>query len=338
MLAKSIVPLPAKLCGWEGVSSDVNFLSDHQCNAAQLIAGKFYLQDKNVKLAWEIHGPAEMPVIALVHGLGVPLCGWPAELIERLAARGYRILTFDNRDIGRSQLMSRTGVPNLAIQWLRTCLGMTVHAPYQLDDMMHDTVALFDELGIGSAHVVGVSMGGMIAQLLAIHAGDRVKSLTSIMSTTGDRSLPGPDRTVRRHIMSRPRSDDARDRMEHGIRTWELIGSRKWRRSPEEIETFLQSLYDRGVTADGVLRQMAAIMAAPSRRESLAKLTLPALVIHGAADPLVPVACGYDTAQSIKGAALSVFEDMGHDLPDALVADIATLIADHVERAENLLR
>lgn len=286
-----------------------------------------------IRIAVQQHGSEDAPVILLVHGLGVPLSGWPPELVQKLVVRGFRVVMFDNRDIGRSEIMSTLGKRSVAFEYLRSKLGFKVRAPYQLTDMMQDASALLDVLGIQKAHVVGASMGGMIAQLLAAHAPAKVLSLTSIMSTTGKRGLPGPSAEIRNLLLNRPDDDSVEERLQHGMRTWQLISSPRWRRSEKETREFLLRLYARGVTADGIARQIMAIMAAPARNKILASLKVPTLVIHGDSDPLIPVAAGIDTAKAIPGAQLEVIAGMGHDLPVQILERVSNKIAEHAKAA-----
>lgn len=287
-----------------------------------------------VRLAYERYGSPDDPILVMNQGLGMPSTGWPAELIDRLVTEGLSILTFDNRDIGHSELLTDTGVPNLLIQILKKRFGLTINAPYQLADMTRDTEALLGSLNIESAHIVGVSMGGMIAQALAIHAPERVKSLTSIMSTTGNPDLPGPARAVSRHLVSRPHSAADEDVIQFGLKTWRLIGSPAYPRAESELREFLERNRERGVTAAGTARQMLAIMAAPSRVEQLRSLRIPSLVIHGDSDSLVPLACGLDTASALADRTLKVVPGMGHDLPRPLFPQFVSWIATHVRAVE----
>jgi pimeloyl-ACP methyl ester carboxylesterase len=254
-------------------------------------------------------------------------------LIEALVARGFRVITVDNRDIGRSQLLAQHPVPNMLAQLLRAKFRLRVNAPYQLDDMMQDIFSLMQDLSIPSAHVVGVSMGGMIAQLLALAAPERVQSLTSIMSTTGARRLPGPTKAVRRHILRGPRQETAEARFAYHYELWRLLGSPGYPQSEAELNDFLQRIFERGVTEAGTARQLLAILAARSRAEALRNLAVPALVIHGDADPLIPLECGLDTARAIPGAKTEIIEGMGHDLPLALVDRMACRIGRHAREA-----
>jgi pimeloyl-ACP methyl ester carboxylesterase len=292
------------------------------------------VSSNGIEIAYEEYGKADDPVLLMVQGLGMPLAAWPGVLIEALVAERFRVVTFDNRDIGQSQLLRDMKVPNVLVQTLRRKLGMTVKSPYQLTDMMRDVAGLMDALSIESAHVVGVSMGGMISQLLAIHEQQRVRSLTSIMSTTGNRKLPGPSKAVTRHIMRGPKASTNEARLAYHWRLWRLIGSPAYPLPDEELTAFLQGIFERGMTAAGTARQTLAILATPNRIPELKQLDVPTLVIHGDADPLIPVAGGFDTATAIPGARITTISGMGHDLPEALVPRLTRLIAQHANAAE----
>ncbi len=294
------------------------------------------ITSNGLQLAYEEHGNVQDPVLLMVQGLGMPLSAWPQALIDALVAERFRVIVFDNRDIGQSQLMRDMNVPNMLIQTLRRKLRLTVKAPYQLTDMMRDVAGLMDALEIPSAHLVGVSMGGMISQLLAIHEPGRVTTLTSIMSTTGARKLPGPTKEVTRHVVRGPASATDEGRLEYQWKLWRLLGGPGYRLPDEELAEFLRRNFERGTTAAGIARQTLAILAAPSRTAELEKLSIPALVIHGDADPLIPVECGLATARAIPGARTEIIEGMGHDLPVTLAERLARLIADHVRIAKTL--
>lgn len=287
-----------------------------------------------VDIAFEMHGQEAGPLVCLIQGLGLPLTAWPADFIQGFIERGFSVLTIDNRDIGRSQLQSHLGIPNLKLQILLRKLGFPAAAPYHLTDMMKDTLGLLQVLEVPKAHVVGMSMGGMIGQLLAIHAPEKVASLTSIMSTTGRRGLPGARADVRRHILSRPVSNSAGDRMDFNLKTWELIGSPAYPRDVDDTRAFVLRNFERGMTAEGIARQFAAIVAGPGRHRQLRKINIPSLVIHGDSDRLVPPQCGMDTARSIPGATLKIIPGMGHDLPAPLLGELVGMIAAHARRAE----
>jgi proline iminopeptidase len=292
------------------------------------------ITSNGIDIAYAAHGDPQHPVMLLLQGLGMPSSAWPPELIEALAAGGYRVITLDNRDIGRSQLFSQHALPNMLLQLLKAKLGLRVSAPYDLDDMMRDVDGLMQALAIDSAHLVGVSMGGMIAQLLALAAPKRALSLTSIMSTTGARGLPGPTKAVRRHILRGPRRATDEARFAYHRELWQLLGSPGYRQSDAELNDFLQRIFARGMTAAGTARQALAILAARSRAEALRALAVPALVIHGDADPLIPLECGLHTARAIPRAKTEIIEGMGHDLPLALVDRLARRITRHAREAD----
>jgi pimeloyl-ACP methyl ester carboxylesterase len=292
------------------------------------------VRSNGIEIAYEDHGKPGDPVLLMVQGLGMPLTAWPPVLIEGLVAEGFRVVTFDNRDIGRSQLLRELKVPNVLWQTLRRKVGLKIKAPYQLTDMMRDTVGLLDALSIESAHVVGVSMGGMISQLLAIHEPRRIKSLTSVMSSTSKRKLPGPAKAVTRHVMRGPKGQTDEDRLAYHWKLWRLIGSPGYRLSDEELSEFLRRIFARGMTAAGTARQTLAILAAPSRVAELRRLAVPTLVIHGNADPLIPVECGFDTASAIPGSRITTIEGMGHDLPMALTERLVGLITQHAKATQ----
>jgi pimeloyl-ACP methyl ester carboxylesterase len=293
------------------------------------------IKSNGLQIAYEEHGNAVDPVLLMVQGLGMPLTAWPPTLIEALVAERFRVIVFDNRDIGWSDLLKHMKVPNMLVQILRRKFRMRVKTPYQLTDMMRDVEGLMDALQIQSAHLVGVSMGGMISQLLAIHEPLRVKTLTSILSTTGSRKLPGPTKEVTRHIVRGPKTATSESGLEFQWKLWRLLGGLRYRLSDEDLAEFLRRNFERGMTAAGVARQTLAILAAPSRTTELRKIDIPTLVIHGDADPLIPVECGLDTARAIPGARTAIIEGMGHDLPVALTERLARLITQHAKTVES---
>lgn len=272
-------------------------------------------------------GDPSHPAVMLVMGLGTQRTAWPEELIQALVDQGYRVVSFDNRDVGLSTQLNHLRAPHLPWALLRTLMGMRVPSPYSLTDMAQDALALMDALGIAKAHVVGASMGGMIAQLMAVQAPQRILSLTSIMSTTGRRGLPGPTPAARRRLMTRPPRHATPEQIaEHFLQTFKVIGS------PQSTETD-QSLYQRllesvkrAYNPAGTLRQLAAILADGSRVKRLATLKVPTLVLHGEADPLIPIACGRDTADCITGAQFVAIKGMGHDFAPGPLADLTSAL------------
>ncbi|MEN3953176.1 alpha/beta hydrolase [Iodidimonas sp. SYSU 1G8] len=284
-------------------------------------------------IEYDERGPADAPAILLVMGLGAQMLLWPDRFCSGLAERGYRVIRFDNRDIGLSQKLDSAGIPDLAALGKALAAGEAVSVPYLLADMAADAAGVLDELGVGKAHVVGASMGGMIAQLVAARYPGRVRSLTSIMSTSGRPGLPpgAPEATAA--LMSRPAGFDRQSVVDHGVKLAKVIGSPGYPVPDEIVRSFTEKLYDRSFYPLGMLRQYAAIMASGSRETVLPGIAAPALVIHGDADPLLPLAHGEDTARLIPGARLEVIEGMGHNFPPQLNDRLADLIAAHAGAA-----
>lgn len=274
------------------------------------------LPARGLHLDHELTGPPDGPVLVLVMGLGMQRVMWPPEMVAGLAARGWRVLTFDNRDIGHSG--SGRLAPHMGVRraFLRYLLRLPIRAAYTLDDMAGDTLALADALGIDRFHVVGASMGGMIAQQLALAAPSRVLSLTSIMSSAGPRAAPPPKWDLTRLMLRAPGPQSShQQRLDHYVALFTEIGRHH---DPFEIARLREGL-DRALTRayrpDGTLRQLLAICAQPDRSAHLKRIDTPTLLIHGALDPLVPVAAAHHLARVIPHARLEIIERMGHDLP-----------------------
>jgi pimeloyl-ACP methyl ester carboxylesterase len=276
----------------------------------------------------DIHGQPK-PCVVLIMGLGMQMIAWPMPLIDALVEQGYRVLRFDNRDIGLTTWFDEYGMPNLPWNGMKIALGMKVRAPYTLTDMADDTIELLEALHIQKAHIVGASMGGMIAQLVAYHAPAVSLSLTSIMSTSGRASLPGPKSAARAALFSRPRNPrDLESVADHSVRTFRIIGSPNNPESDAVIRERVMRGLQRAYHPIGTARQLMAVAADGSRVTRLEQLKLPALVIHGEDDPLVPIAAGRDTAASISGAMFVPVPGMGHDFaPDALSVIIKEMTA-----------
>jgi pimeloyl-ACP methyl ester carboxylesterase len=275
----------------------------------------------------EVGDPGGAPLM-LVMGLGTQMLGWDEEFCALLAERGFRVVRFDNRDIGHSTMLESAGVPSR----LDLFIGRRESAAYLLSDMATDTIGLMDHLGIESAHVVGASMGGMIGQTLAIEHAKRVRSLVSIMSTTGSRRVGTP--TLRAFGALLAKAPQGRDEyIERIVKTFKVIGSPAYPMDEPRFRELSGRLYDRSHNPKGVLRQMHAIGASGDRTAALRKLQLPATVIHGTRDPLVRPSGGRATARAIPAARLRIVEGMGHDLPRALWPTFAGEIADTASRA-----
>jgi pimeloyl-ACP methyl ester carboxylesterase len=275
----------------------------------------------------EVGDPGAAPLM-LVMGLGTQMLGWDEEFCALLAERGFRVVRFDNRDIGHSTMLESAGVPSR----FDLFVGRRESAAYLLSDMALDTIGLMDHLGIESAHVVGASMGGMIGQTLAIEHAERVRSLVSIMSTTGSRRVGMP--TLKAFGVLLAKAPSGRDAyIERIVKTFKVVGSPAYPMDEPRFRELAGRLYDRSHNPKGVLRQMHAISASGDRTAPLRKLKLPATVIHGTRDPLVRPSGGRATARAIPGARLRIVEGMGHDLPRALWPTFAGEIADTASRA-----
>ena len=281
-----------------------------------------------ITLEYETHGDPANPPLLLIMGLGAQLTLWPIELVEALVARGYYVIRHDNRDIGLSSKFTEAGVPDMASVVMALMAGKNPAVPYTLSDMAADAVAVLDAAGVGKAHIVGASMGGMIAQLVAIEHPERVLSLTSIMSTTGNPTLP-PAKPEAMAALTSPMAPDAdlAAILERGAMVSKAIGSPGYPADDARLRANVERDFKRSFHPTGAMRQMAAIVADGDRRARLKTVTAPTLVIHGADDPLVPVEGGRDTASAIAGATILEVPGMGHDLPLALVETIADAIA-----------
>lgn len=283
-----------------------------------------------IELCYQTFGDRDGEPLLLVMGLGGPMNWWDPELCRMLAARGFFVIRYDNRDTGRS---SRIGVRVKRSTLVRAFAGARVRAPYSMSDLAADGFGLLDHLGLESAHVVGVSMGGMIVQTMAIERPRRVRSLTSIMSTTGKRtvgwqhpSLFGP--------MLASRGPGREAYVRSSATMWQLIGSPGFPQSREEVEDRARETFDRGVSASGVMRQMLAVLTQPNRSHRLHALQMPALVIHGMADKMVHASGGRATSAAIPRAELLLIDGMGHDLPRELFETFTDAIARTAERAK----
>lgn len=273
------------------------------------------------------------PVVLLIMGLGMQLIAWPPAMLQGLVDAGFRVLRFDNRDAGLSQHFDALGVPNLLWQGLKYRLGLRITPPYSLQDMAADALGVLDVLQIRQAHVVGVSMGGMIAQRLALLAPTRVLTLSSIMSSSGARGLPAASADVTRVLLGRPADKSLQAAMAHSVRLFKAIGSHGhspgFELGDAELHELVTEAARRSYHPQGIARQMLAILADSTRAAALARITVPTLVVHGKADPLVPLACGEDSARRIPGARMVSIEEMGHDLPPGVVVRLLALLIAH---------
>lgn len=283
----------------------------------------------SIELFYEDHGDPSHETILLVMGLGAQLTLWPDEFVEALVGHGFRVIRYDNRDIGLSQKFGDARVPKPAWQVIRKRLGWPASVPYTLKDMADDAAGLLEALSIEKAHVVGASMGGMIAQLMAVHYGEKLLSLTSVMSTTGNGRLPMAEKHAMDALVAKPKSLGEEDLVAHGLNIARNIGSPGYPFDPErQREKTLKSVR-RSVYPPGLPRQLAAIIDDGCRRSRLGSITTPTLVLHGEDDPLVKLPAGEDTAAHIPGAKLVTIPGWGHDIPVALIEPLAGHVAKH---------
>ncbi|MBW2192911.1 MAG: alpha/beta hydrolase [Deltaproteobacteria bacterium] len=282
----------------------------------------------NINIAYETFGKTGDPPLLLIMGLGYQMMYWDEDFCTQLADRGYRVIRFDNRDTGLSTWLDDAGVPDIPALKSLIARRKTVRAPYSLRDMADDAVGLLDALNIESAHVAGRSMGGMIGQMMAIQHPDRVRTLTSMMSSTSAPGLPPPEPGVLSALLE-PEPKDEPGFVGHSVHIWKLLSGRKLSIDEDRIRKWARLSFTRGLNPDGVARQFAAIISTGSRREALESVTVPTLVIHGESDPLVPLACGIDTANAIPGAKLLAVKNLGHTLEPAVYPQIIDAISHH---------
>ena len=282
-------------------------------------------------IEYEDHGNRDDPVILLVMGFSWQLIHWPDELVFGLVDCGFRVIRFDNRDAGLSEKIDTGGKINLGQTLAALAAGDNPDVPYTLFDMADDTIGLLDALDIPQCHVVGLSMGGMIAQIVAARHPDRVLTLTSIMSSSGSPGLPGPTEEVSRVLLSAPENPADRESViEHGMMLRRAIGGSAFPTPEPELRAIIEQTIDRSVYTPGVARQYVAIAASGARTALLPGITVPSLVIHGSEDPLTPLPCGEDTAALIPGAVLRIIDGLGHEVPKAVMPQWVDMIVSHI--------
>jgi pimeloyl-ACP methyl ester carboxylesterase len=287
----------------------------------------------DIEIHYEDMGDPNHPAVLLIMGLGAQMLLWRTGFCEKLVDQGLRAIRYDNRDVGLSTRMVQLGMPSLPAAALRAAMGLPIRAPYDLGDLTADAVGLLDALGIRTAHVVGASMGGMIAQMLAANHPGRVRTLVTIMSSSGHRGLPQPGLALRLALIRRPEPGAGRERIiEANIALYKRIMSPGYPPDEQLLRAQVAGDFDRSYYPVGVGRQLLAILASGSRASILGRITAPTLILHGADDPLVPVAAAYDLHRRIPGSRLEVYRGMGHDLPRALVPSLTGEIIDHVRR------
>lgn len=291
-----------------------------------------FLQSNGLRMAYEEFGDPADPAILLVAGLYNQLVRWPLKFCELLVANGFRVIRFDNRDIGLTDKMDGVRAPSFFRLALKHYLRIPISAPYSLDDMADDTVGVLDALNIQQAHIVGMSMGGMISQLVTAKYPHRILSLTSIMSTSGERGKGVASAKVSA-AMLQPVTKE-RSALDNAVNIWQLIGSPAYPMSDDDVRTLIKAEHKRSSNPAGYMRQIAAIRTAPGRAKLLRAITAPVLIIHGNQDLLVPVSGGIDTAKHIAHAQLELFEGMGHTLPAELLPRFVELIVANTQKVQ----
>ncbi len=290
-------------------------------------------QANGLELHYEEHGNPDDPAMLLIMGFGAQLTLWPDELVDALTAHGFRVIRYDNRDIGLSEKLDGVKAPGLIKMTLLSKIGMTPKVPYTLSDMADDAAGLLDTLGIDKAHIVGASMGGMIAQHFAARHASRCLSFTQVFSTTGNPRLPAAKKEALKALVTRPKSTDEEALVDHGVMLARTIGSPGYPSDEDRLRTRTRASVQRSFYPEGPTRHLSAIVADGDRREMIKEIDVPTLVLHGEDDPLVPCEGGRDTAACIPGAKLKTIPGWGHDLPIELVDEVADAIAAHANGA-----
>lgn len=290
-------------------------------------------RSNGIELEYETFGDANDPAMILVMGLGAQMVLWPDDLCKALAAGGYHVIRFDNRDVGLSTMLHHHKVSVIRTA-IASRLGIKPNVPYTLDDMARDAVGLADALGIERAHWVGASMGGMITQVIAAKFPERVLSVGLIMTTSGDPKLPQASMKVTMRLIKRPPTHSREAQILHSMGTWRMIGSPAYPLPESELRKKIERSYDRNPDRRGAGRQLMAILASGSRVGILKRIHAPTLIIHGKHDPLIPVAAAHDLGSHIPGARVEIIEGMGHDMPPELVPQIAGLLVRHAHNTE----
>lgn len=288
-----------------------------------------------IEIEYAVSGPETGAPLVLVGGLGTQLISWPDSLVNGLVARGFRVIAFDNRDAGLSTAFDEAGPADLKAAFAAARAKQPVPAPYTLEDMADDVARLLDGLGIQAAHVVGSSNGGAIAQLVAIRHPARVLSLVSIMATSGRRGLPRPSEAAAAWLSKARKPELSREEfMADAVETASVIGSPGFPRDEAALREKAGRLYDRSYRPLGHGRHLlASIASGDGRVQYLGDIATPTLVIHGADDPLVPVGCAEDVANTVRDARMLVIPGMGHDYPEPVVPQIVDAIAENAARA-----
>jgi len=284
------------------------------------------VQANGIQIEYDTFGRRSDRPLLLVMGLGAQMIHWREEFCEQLANAGHFVVRYDNRDVGLSTKFDAAGLPDIPAIMTQMAAGQPVSAPYTLNDMADDGIGLMDALDLPAAHICGASMGGMIVQAMAIRQPRRIKSVTSIMSSTGNRELPPAKPEAMAALMS-PAGTNRDEVAERSVAVSKVIGSPAYPADPDEARARAIEAYERAFYPIGVARHMAAVASHGNRKPALLQLEVPALIIHGKADPLVPIEGGLDTHEALRGSQLMLIDGMGHDLPKQVWSQIVSGIA-----------
>lgn len=291
------------------------------------------IRANGIAIEYDEAGPKDGPAFLLINGFGTQMTSWPDEFRDGIAKAGYRTIRFDNRDVGLSQKFDGI-IPEIPAVMKAVAEGRKVPAPYVLNDMADDAAALLDALGVESAHVAGASMGGMIAQTVALRHPRKVRSLISLMSTTSDPSLPRSSPEAQEALMSRPPSTSRADVIEHTVKARRAYASTKYPADDAWLRQRIGEIYDRSYYPEGTQRQWAAIVGSPPRTQGLKTLRVPTLVLHGSVDTLIRPEAGKHTAECIPGAELHIIEGWGHDMTQSAAPVLLSYVLPFMARVE----
>ena len=286
-----------------------------------------------IQIEYDTFGRPSDAALLLIVGLTWQLIHWDEALCEELASRGHYVIRFDNRDTGLSTKFTEAGIPVIRQIIEALMKGEMIVPPYTIEDMADDAVGLLDALGIEKAHICGISMGGMIAQTIALNHRERISSLISIYSHTGNPALTWPTPAAM-EILLTPPPEQREAYIDYAIKVCHVLSGSHFPPDEDWLRNIAAQAYDRSFYPEGVARQMAAVLSQNNRKKELRSVSAPTLVVHGEEDPLVPVEGGRDTADAIPGARLIIIEGMGHDLPhDGAWPQIIDAIAEHIQKS-----
>lgn len=295
------------------------------------------IRANGIALEYDEHGSRDGVPLLFINGFGSQMTNWPEEFHQAMAKAGYRYIRFDNRDVGLSQKWDRV-MPDPKAVSAAVREGRKPEIPYTLADMAADAAGLLDALGIESAHIAGCSMGGMIAQLVALNHSQKARSLISIFSTTSDPSLPPSSPEAQAALLTRPASNDRETVIAHSLKGRRTYASTRWPFDEERLGILIGANYDRSYYPEGTLRQWTAILAGPPRTERLKSLKVPTLVLHGTADTLIRPEAGRHTAQCISGSEYHEIEGWGHDMPQGAIPVVQGFILPFIDKVEAIRR